>query len=114
MNPQIQSSLDRCRAAWAAHPDATYAWCCHHELLSEKLTESYENRIQYILSNKAESEQAIRLDNFRPITNQTAYDQLYADYRSKCDQLDADYWSKRDQLYRADVPLGTWNGKSIF
>ena len=45
---------------------------------------------------------------------QAKRDALYADYKAKRDPLDADYRAKMMALYRADVPLGTWNGKSIF
>ncbi len=121
----IKIAVALCRKAWAENPNATHAWCCHHEELYERLTEPAENRIAYILANKAKSEQACRFNNFRPVLNQAKVDPLYADYqakvdplyadyRAKRDTLDADYRAKLDPLYRADVPLGTWNGKSIF
>ena len=124
-NQELETALALCREAWTAHPEATHAWCCHHEGLYEKLTEPAENRIAYILNNKAAREQVCRLNNFRPVTWQSECDSLdadyrakcdplYADLRAKCDPLYADYWAKMEVLYRADVPLGTWNGKSIF
>ena len=57
-----------CRAAWALRPDATHGWCIHHGREWEKLTESIENRIDYILSYKAKTEQVTRLDNMRPVS----------------------------------------------
>jgi hypothetical protein len=62
----IEQELKKCRAAFAAHPKATWAWCCHHEIHCEALTEPAENRIAFILSSKDKSEQAVRLLNFRP------------------------------------------------
>ena len=55
-----------CRNAWKDMPVGTMAWHCHHEVLSEALTEPAENRIAYILSDKPEQEQALRLRLFRP------------------------------------------------
>ena len=57
-----------CRAAWALRPDATHGWCIHHGREWEKLTEPIENRIDYILSYKAKTEQITRLDNMRPVS----------------------------------------------
>ena len=62
----IEQELKKCHAAFAAHPNATWAWCCHHEIHYEPLTEPAENRIAFILSSKSKSEQAVRLLNFRP------------------------------------------------
>ena len=67
MNQQIQLAAERCRAAFAAAPAATHAWCCHHEVLREKLHEPAERRIAYILSDKPSAEQEVRLNNFRPV-----------------------------------------------
>jgi hypothetical protein len=44
------------------------AWCLHHEVESEKLSEPIENRISYILSNKPKHEQACRFINLRPMS----------------------------------------------
>ena len=174
----LETALRRCRAAWAKFPEAKWAWCCHHAILSEQLTEPASNRIEYILRDKAASEQVTRLNNFRPVQDESkiatlyadyeskratlyadyAYkiatlyadyeskraplladyasklDPLHADYASKIATLYADYASKRAplyadyeskratlqmqkpmlKLYRHDVPLGTWNGLSIF
>lgn len=63
----IDQELADCRAAWADNPNSLISWCCHHEILLEPLFESADNRIRYILSDKVESEQAVRLRNFRPL-----------------------------------------------
>ena len=67
MSRTIEQAATECRAAWAKHPDAEYGWCVHHETEMEKLTEPVENRIQYILAQKEEDEQIVRLDNLRPV-----------------------------------------------
>ena len=61
-----------CRAAWAAAPDAIYAWHCHHEALAEPLTGPAGWRIAYILRNKPKHERALRLHLFRPVRNVAA------------------------------------------
>ena len=144
MKSEIEKAADRCRAAFAEYPNATHAWCCHHEVFYEQLTEPAENRIQFILKNKNESEQVARLNNFRPVRDwagklapldadyeakcaslyadyEAKRAPLYADYEAKCATLDADYKAKCatlmkpiKKLYKQEVPLGTWNGKSIF
>ena len=111
MNAKIQQAAKLCREAFAANPNATWVWCCHHEILYERLTETPENRIKYILDNKDTKEQETRLNNFRPVLDdESKLAPLYADYESKLAPLDADVVA----LYRQEVPLGTWNGKSIF
>jgi len=167
-SPAIEESLARCLAAFAQYPNAKYAWCCHHAVLVEALLEPPEARIDYILQYKAFSEQATRLDNFRPVTDEAQVapflkvchrlvdawlerrDSLDADYAAKMSRglpentsyeayidelmtanqtattnainelhektakLQAEWTPKLMPLYKANVPLGTWNGKSIF
>ena len=62
----IEEEAALCRAAWAAHPEATYAWHCHHGVLCELLIDAPEVRISFLLREKAEAEQARRLRLFRP------------------------------------------------
>ena len=187
LEKQIEAAAKRCRAAFAKYPDAKFAWCCHHKWFSEPLTEPAENRIQFILKNKAQSERVTRLNNFRPVRDEkkfkplydkyeadckplndkyeadcktlndkyaadrkTLYDKYEADckplddkyaadrktlndkYAADCKPLDDKYAADRKplndkyladckllqkpllKLYKQDVPLGTWNGKSIF
>ena len=68
----IQHEEKACRAAFAAWPQATWAWCCHHVKHCEPLVEPAVNRIRFILSSKIESEQACRLRNFRPCKDAAA------------------------------------------
>ena len=65
----LTKALADCRQAWEAHPDATLAWCLHHELRLEPLIEPYQARIAYILKYKPEEEQTTRLNNFRPVVS---------------------------------------------
>jgi hypothetical protein len=90
MNDQIEQALKDCREAWAKHPEATIAWCCHHEVQIEPLVHPVEDRIQYILHNKPEQERVIRFTNFRPFVGllprgmQKAYadrQKAYADWQ---------------------------------
>ena len=64
----IEEELIDCRAAFAAHPEAKFGWCIHHEVLFEQIDKEYgvEGRIACIMNGKAEGERAIRLRNFRP------------------------------------------------
>jgi len=65
----IEEELIDCRAAFAAHPEAKFGWCIHHEVLFEQIDKEYgvEGRIACIMNGKAEGERAIRLRNFRPV-----------------------------------------------
>ena len=69
---KIEQEEKKCRAAFARFPDAKWAWCCHHEVHCELLTEPFGNRIAYILGEKQHSQQAIRLRNFRPVKDADA------------------------------------------
>ena len=132
MTKQITKAAKLCRAAFAEYPKATHAWCCHHEKFFEELSEPAENRIQFILSAKAESEQVTRLNNFRPVTELAKFQPARAEYGKVTQQAWAELEKVTHQaraeygkvtqpaskpllkIYKQDVPLGTWNGKSIF
>jgi hypothetical protein len=64
----IKLEAAACRKAFKGVPVGSLVLHCHHELLMEKLTEPAEDRIAYILSDKPEHEQALRLRLFRPLT----------------------------------------------
>jgi choline dehydrogenase-like flavoprotein len=132
--PEVQAALDRCLAARAANPDATVFWFLHHEVPLEKLTEPFENRLNYILEHKPEHELVARLNNLRPASREVAaldteyrtrrealdteyrtrWEALDTEYRTRRDALYTEYRTRREALYRAEVPLGTWDGISIF
>ena len=65
----IEEELIDCRAAFAAHPEAKFGWCIHHEVLFEQIDKEsgVEGRIACIMKDKLEGERAIRLRNFRPV-----------------------------------------------
>jgi len=99
----IKREYDNCVAAFAASPDCQWAWCCHHEKLAERLTEPAINRINYILKNKPEKEQALRFRNFRPVSQSSVelVQKLTEDYEAKKAPLWADYMAKVHSLYAA-------------
>jgi hypothetical protein len=128
----IEQELKKCRAAFAAHPSATWAWCCHHGIHYEALTEPAENRIAFILSSKSKSEQAVRLLNFRPCKDayavKTARDAYDVAVKTAGDAYDVAVKTASDaydvavktadktlqNLHRAEWPNNTWTGTSIF
>jgi len=61
-----QEKLD-CIKAWKRHNSIQVAWCCHHEVLIDLLTEPFMSRINYISSDKPSHEQATRFRSFRPV-----------------------------------------------
>ena len=74
----ITEEAAACRDAFKGVADNAAVWLCHHEVLTERLAEPAENRIAYILSDKPEHEQALRLRLFRPAPELEA---AYAEYR---------------------------------
>jgi hypothetical protein len=137
---EIQQELAACRAAWAAQPDAKFGWCIHHEIELELLTETIENRINYILTDKPKREQALRFLNMRPFSVVPAeldkagaeLDKAGAEWRkasaewrwrkasAELDKASAEWnkacakWDGKEAAHLADVPSHTWNGTSIF
>ena len=135
----IKKELAACRKAFQEAPEAKYAWCLHHAILFELLTEPYENRIQYILENKEKKEQAVRFRNFRPLRIElpkeiikaiakyekarAKYDKALAKYNEACakcneacDKLNKALatWTEGNVMFLSDWPDNTWNGKNIF
>ena len=64
----IEEEAEDCRKAFEGVEIGSLVLHCHHEVLSERLSESAENRIGYILDNKSQNEQALRLRLFRPVS----------------------------------------------
>ena len=57
-------------AAFGSDPEAwkgKWAWCCHHQMEMEELTEHWSKRIAYIATQKPENQRAVRFANFRPV-----------------------------------------------
>ena len=99
----VEQAKADCIAAWAAHPEATHGWCVHHEVEMEELTEPIENRIRYIVENKAEEEIVTRLDNLRPVLSkvpiltQKAYDEATAPAWKAYREATAPAWKAYDE-----------------
>ena len=106
----IAEELEACRAAFEASPKATWAWCCHHQIHAEPLTEPAENRIAFILSSKSLSEQAQRLYNFRPVKDDAAVKPASDAYNAAVKPASAHL----RRLHKKEWPNNTWNGRSIF
>ena len=87
----IEEEAEDCRKAFEGVEIGSLVLHCHHEILSERLSESAENRIGYILDHKSQNEQALRLRLFRPVSQDvinrsTDRQKAYAD----CQKADAD------------------------
>ena len=107
----IEEELAACRKAFQEAPEAKYAWCCHHSILLEPLTEPCENRIQYILENKEKAEQAVRFRNFRPLRIELPKEIIkaiakYYEAIAKLSKASAKYDEARDKLSKA---YAEWN-----
>ena len=63
----IKAEAEACKKAWKGMKVGTRAVHCHHETMTEELTEVATNRINYILAEKPLKEQALRLRLFRPV-----------------------------------------------
>ena len=129
----IEEEATLCRAAFKDSKIGDMAWCVHHSMLCEPLTELAESRIQYILTGKLEKERAHRLREMRPVKGKlpakldAARAKLDA-ARAKLDaaraELDAaraewdaagdKYKPVLEALHVVECPDSTWNGTSIF
>lgn len=82
----ITKAAEECRAAWAAVPGATHGWHIHHEVLLESLTQPIEERIRFILDEKAryetEEQIVLRLQLMRPATLNEAIASAYEAWRA--------------------------------
>ena len=92
----IEEEAADCRRAFEGVEIGGLVLHCHHEVLSERLSEPAEHRIAYILDYKLEHERALRLRLFRPVSldviNRNAdWQKADADWQ----KADAD-WQKAD------------------
>jgi len=118
----IQQEAEDCRAAWAAMPDATHGWHIHHNEAIEPLSEPIANRIAYILSDKPEAEQALRLRLMRPARAEAlkVYDAARAEARKVYDAARAEalkvYAAATAEAHRVGCPTADcpFDGKTIF
>lgn len=117
---EVNAAAQRCQEAFEAHPEATWAWCCHHEVQLEPLIESFRDRVDYILSYKLREELVTRLDNFRPVTSAVPPELLDAGREYREARLGHSDWqglansNKWKVLHDEQVPGNTWDGMSIF
>ena len=108
----IDEEAADCRAAWAANPEVKVAHCLHHGIHLEPLTEPIENRIAYILAQKPEEEQALRLRCLRPWTGRLSaeWEKARAELEKTRAELDKAWIEDHARLF----PECPWNGKTIF
>jgi hypothetical protein len=66
----IEQEAANCRKAFEGVEVGAFILHCHHEVLAERLDEPAERRINYILVNKPEKEQSLRLRLFRPVSGE--------------------------------------------
>jgi molecular chaperone GrpE (heat shock protein) len=109
----IKQEEKKCRRAFQGIKKGHQVWLCHHDKLLETLTESPETRIDYILKEKPEHEQAIRLHEFRPVTEKlpnnkkrkihlNEYEKIYRDLMNKYDNFVDEYLSVHNKYCHAD------------
>jgi len=106
----IEEEATLCRAAFAGSKVGDMAWCVHHSMLCEPLTEPAESRIQYILAGKPEEERARRLHEMRPVKGKlpAELDAAYAELdaaRAKLDAIRAEWAAAGDKWYAAYAEL---------
>lgn len=114
----ISRALEGCLWAWFKAPNATHAWCCHHEQLVERVNglEGALDRTMWMLRHKKPDELVTRFENFRPITTMTAEELAGVGWDFDAHMYTHPTLTPDDLLnrYYGDVPQGTWNGSSIF
>ena len=102
-----------CRAAFLAHPEATFAWCRGHLSLIDPLSpQGWEGRITDILTLKPKHEQARRLHEFRPVIGELPEALVRA--WAEADRAWAEAKPLLEALHRAECPDSAWDGVSIF
>src|SRR3990167_777192 len=99
----IEEEAADCRAAWAANPEVKVAHCLHHEIHLEPLTDPIENRLAYILTEKPEEEQALRLRCLRPWTGRLSAEWEKA--RAELGKAVAEWEKARAELDKAWAEL---------
>jgi len=102
----IEEEAADCRAAFALAGSKVGDMVnfCHHEVPIEALMEPAENRIKYILENKYEYEQPLRLRMFRPCKGE---DFLPWDQQSALRAVSKVYWERQVEQNKAKE-AGNW------
>ena len=112
MNNEIQEIIDLAAGQGIVldpcllrdYPLGTWFWAIHHQIIAEPLTEPLADRIKYILTQKDQSERAVRLKALRPVMKpdgQAEDAKAWAEYakaraecakaRAECDKAGAEY-----------------------
>ena len=112
----IKAEAAKCRKAFQHSKIGDLVQHCHHEIGCEVLIEEAEARIAYILAEKDEGEQALRLRLFRPIAVKdlpaeyqkayVAYQKAYAEWRkayAACRKAYAELQKAGEEWRKADA-----------
>jgi tetratricopeptide (TPR) repeat protein len=99
MNNEIQEIIDLAAGQGIVldpcllrdYPLGTWFWAIHHQIIAEPLTEPLANRIKYILTQKDQSERAVRLKALRPVMKPDGWQAEYAKVRAEYDKAGAEY-----------------------
>src|SRR5665213_134593 len=96
----IKAEAEACRKAWKGLEVGTDSVHNHHEVLTEKLTSSATDRINYILTDKPLPEQALRLRLFRPVTRQAwaKYQKVTRQAWAKYQKVTGPAWAKYQKV----------------
>ena len=113
-----------CRVAFSGTKVGDWVWFCHHGVVAEQLTEPAETRIAYILSDKTDEEQAIRLRWFRPVKSKAvapadaAYDKAvataYSAYNKAVAPARAACYKAVATALKKELPGCPWDGTTLF
>lgn len=109
-----------CRKVWKANPNAKWAWHLHHERLVERIDYYNSNpidRVNFILNNKAESEQATRLILFRPVKDNSLFDKsggTITAYFFSLKRVFPALYNQLEALHYKECHPCPWNGETIF
>ena len=103
-----------CRERWAAYPECTMAHSCHHNMHFELLAAPFEERIQFILTEKPEAQRASRLHHFGPLPFgplplPVGLLAAWVAANTANTEASPEFRELHDRLY----PDCTWNGKRI-
>jgi hypothetical protein len=127
----IEQEAANCRKAFEGVEVGAFILHCHHEVLAERLDEPAERRINYILVNKPEKEQSLRLRLFRPVSGEQLkkFPKAYAE-REKAEaewkKADAEWEKAYAEWKKAEAELCVlvhptacqegcpWDGHTIF
>jgi hypothetical protein len=96
----IKAEAEACKKAWEGMKVGTRAVHCHHEVMTEELTEVAINRINYILTDKPLKEQALRLRLFRPVKGQAwkTYEDIKGQALKTYEDIEGQAWKTYEDI----------------